>query len=78
MKSYDPQQAAAQFPEDGWATAQASGATNGGCVRINLARVGDDMIGLQDSKQPEAGTMVYSRHEWLCFLDGVRNGEFDI
>jgi hypothetical protein len=20
---------------------------------------------------------VYDRHEWECFLDGVRNGEFD-
>jgi Domain of unknown function (DUF397) len=21
--------------------------------------------------------LVYDRHEWECFLDGVRNGEFD-
>jgi len=26
----------------------------------------------------EAGrVLVYDRHEWECFLDGVRNGEFD-
>ena len=21
--------------------------------------------------------LVFDRNEWLCFLDGVRNGEFD-
>jgi hypothetical protein len=21
--------------------------------------------------------LVYDRHEWECFLDGARNGEFD-
>jgi hypothetical protein len=26
----------------------------------------------------EAGrVLVYDRHEWECFLDGARNGEFD-
>jgi Domain of unknown function (DUF397) len=26
---------------------------------------------------PAARVLVYDRHEWECFLDGVRNGEFD-
>jgi Domain of unknown function (DUF397) len=26
---------------------------------------------------PEGRVLVYNRHEWECFLDGVRNGEFD-
>lgn len=78
MESYDPQQAAAEFPDDGWVTARASNDSNGGCVRVNMARKGDDMIGLQDSKQPGAGTMVYSTHEWACFLDGAKGGEFDL
>lgn len=25
----------------------------------------------------EPGVQVYSEHEWRCFVDGVRNGEFD-
>ena len=31
-------------------------------------------------KLAEAGcrVLVYDRHEWGCFLDGVRNGEFDL
>ena len=26
---------------------------------------------------PSGRVLVYDRHEWECFLDGVRNGEFD-
>ncbi|HWG65334.1 MAG TPA: DUF397 domain-containing protein [Streptosporangiaceae bacterium] len=26
---------------------------------------------------PENRVLVYDRNEWECFLDGVRNGEFD-
>lgn len=27
---------------------------------------------------PDGRVLVYDRHEWDCFLDGVRNGEFDL
>jgi Domain of unknown function (DUF397) len=26
---------------------------------------------------PEQRVLVFDRHEWECFLDGVRKGEFD-
>ena len=26
---------------------------------------------------PEDRILVFDRNEWACFLDGVRNGEFD-
>ena len=26
---------------------------------------------------PAGRVLVYDRHEWECFLDGVRKGEFD-
>jgi len=26
---------------------------------------------------PAGRVLIYDRHEWECFLDGVRNGEFD-
>ncbi|HKA94863.1 MAG TPA: DUF397 domain-containing protein [Streptosporangiaceae bacterium] len=26
---------------------------------------------------PSERVLVYDRHEWACFLDGVRKGEFD-
>jgi hypothetical protein len=33
-----------------------------------LMRVTDD---------PQQRILVFDRHEWECFLDGARNGEFD-
>ena len=33
-----------------------------------LMRVADD---------PDQRVLVFDRHEWECFLDGARNGEFD-
>jgi hypothetical protein len=27
---------------------------------------------------PAGRVLVYDPHEWECFLDGVRNGEFDL
>jgi hypothetical protein len=33
-----------------------------------LMRVTDD---------PQQRVLVFDRHEWECFLDGARNGEFD-
>ncbi len=33
-----------------------------------LMRVADD---------PSGRVLVYNHHEWRCFLDGVRKGEFD-
>jgi hypothetical protein len=33
-----------------------------------LMRVADD---------PEQRVLVFDQHEWECFLDGARNGEFD-
>jgi Domain of unknown function (DUF397) len=26
---------------------------------------------------PDGRVLVFDRHEWECFLDGARNGEFD-
>ena len=26
---------------------------------------------------PEQRVLVFDQHEWECFLDGARNGEFD-
>jgi len=27
---------------------------------------------------PDGRVLAYDEHEWECFLDGVRNGEFDV
>jgi hypothetical protein len=32
---------------------------------------------VRDSKNPDSGVLLYTPHEWDCFLDGARRGEFD-
>ena len=48
---------------------------NGGC--LEAAPLPGGLIGVRDSKHPEAGHQVYNAVEWRAFLAGVRNGEFD-
>jgi hypothetical protein len=46
----------------------AAAAGGAGDVEWVLMRVAGD---------PESRILVYDRHEWECFLDGARRGEFD-
>jgi hypothetical protein len=38
---------------------------------------GTDLVLMRVAGDPAGRVLVYDRHEWECFLDGVRNGEFD-
>jgi hypothetical protein len=40
-------------------------------------RPGADWVLMRVAGDPAGRVLVYDRHEWDCFLDGVRNGEFD-
>jgi hypothetical protein len=50
------------------AAAAAAGPGSAGCTEWVLMRVAGD---------PDSRILVYDRHEWECFLDGARGGEFD-
>jgi hypothetical protein len=42
------------------------------------ARPADDLwVLMRVSGDPDHRVLVFDRHEWECFLDGVRHGEFD-
>ena len=56
-----------------WRKASASGSN--GCVEV--APLADGGVAVRDSKNPESPILSFSRHEWICFLDGVAQGEFD-
>ena len=58
---------------------QRSGAGDGS---IEIALVADQnqpggWVLMRVAGDPEQRVLVYDRHEWVCFLDGVRKGEFD-
>ena len=48
---------------------------NNGCVEA--APYAPGFVAVRDSKNPDAGMLIYDSHEWRCFIAGVRNGEFD-
>ncbi len=71
--------------------AQAWQRSGGGAGSIEIAFVGVGTAGTSGAPAPGGGewvlmrvagdpagrVLVYDRNEWECFLDGVRNGEFD-
>jgi hypothetical protein len=46
---------------------RAASAAPGGALWVLMRVTGD----------PDQRVLVFDQHEWECFLDGVRNGEFD-
>jgi hypothetical protein len=52
-----------------------------GAIEVAFAGVpdgpADEWVLLRIAGDPAERVLVYDRHEWECFLDGVRKGEFD-
>ncbi len=49
-----------------------------GAIEVAFAQVGEqEWILMRVTGDPDGRVSVFSRFEWDCFLDGVRNGEFD-
>ncbi len=61
-------------------TWQRSGDGNG-AIEVAFARAQDRTVAewvlMRVAGDPAGRVLVYDRHEWECFLDGVRKGEFD-
>ncbi|WP_131784270.1 DUF397 domain-containing protein [Protofrankia symbiont of Coriaria ruscifolia] len=58
-----------------WITSSYSNGAGGMCVEV--AKLDSGVI-LRDSVQPDGPVLSFSREEWRAFLDGVKDGEFDI
>ena len=54
---------------------RASRCASNGCVEIAFS--GDSIV-VRDSKRPDSPVLTYSSEEWASFIDGVKNGEFDL
>ena len=49
----------------------------GGCVEVG--RMPDGPVVVRDSKDPERrASLVFTAEEWVAFVAGVKNGEFDL
>ncbi|TML24423.1 MAG: DUF397 domain-containing protein, partial [Actinobacteria bacterium] len=53
-----------------------SNGQGGNCVQVadNIPGV----IGVRDSKDPDGAVLVFTPVEWRAFIDGARDGEFDL
>jgi hypothetical protein len=58
-----------------WRKSSRSGPYSDNCVEV--ASVGSG-IAVRDSKNPTGAVLVFSPDEWLAFVGGTKNGEFDL
>lgn len=58
-----------------WRKSTRSGGADN-CVEVATAT--DRHVGVRDSKNPDAGILVFTPGEWSAFVAGVRDGEFDL
>jgi len=56
---------------------QRSGTGPGAIEVAVLGSDGAEWVLMRVCGDPAGRVLVYDRHEWECFLDGVRGGEFD-
>lgn len=58
-----------------WRKSTRSGPYSDNCVEV--AFVGE-AVALRDSKNPESAVLVFTPQEWLAFVGGAKDGEFDL
>jgi hypothetical protein len=61
--------------DDTWRKATKSN-NNGACAELRAGA--DGGVQIRDSKNPDGPTLVFTAQEWDAFLDGAKNGEFEI
>jgi hypothetical protein len=46
----------------------------GSCIRVALHK---GIIVIGDTKNPEGSVLSYTHYEWVAFLKGIKQGDFD-
>ena len=57
-----------------WRKSSRSG-NNGQCVEV---RDQGDTITVRDTKNPTGPMLTFTPNEWRAFIDGAKDGEFDL
>jgi hypothetical protein len=55
---------------------KSSHSVNNACVEVAVTADGGRAV--RDSKNPQGPVHFYTRPEWAAFVDGVKDGEFDL
>lgn len=59
-----------------WQRSEPAGTA--GAIEVAFAdALGERWVLMRVSGDPSGRVLVYDKHEWECFVDGVRKGEFD-
>lgn len=58
-----------------WRKSSRSGPYTDNCVEVAFV---DGGIAVRDSKNPEGAVLLFTEAEWDAFVDGAKDGEFDL
>ncbi len=58
-----------------WRKSTRSGPYTDNCVEVAFV---DGAIAVRDSKNPTGPVLVFTSGEWDAFVDGAKDGEFDL
>lgn len=58
-----------------WRKSTRSGPWTDNCVEVAFV---DEAIAVRDSKNPTGPVLIFTAGEWDAFVDGAKDGEFDV
>jgi hypothetical protein len=58
-----------------WRKSARSAANYDNCVEVAFVA---GAVAVRDSKQPDGPVLVFTAEEWDAFVDGAKDGEFDL
>ena len=58
-----------------WRKSNRSGPYSDNCVEVAFV---DDVIAVRDSKNPTGPVLLFTQSEWDAFVEGAKDGEFDL
>lgn len=58
-----------------WKKSSRSGPYSDNCVEVAFV---NSMIAVRDSKHPAEAVLLFTTDEWLAFVGGAKDGEFDL
>jgi hypothetical protein len=58
-----------------WRKSNRSGPYSDNCVEVAFV---DDAIAVRDSKNPSGAVLLFTQGEWDAFVEGAKDGEFDL
>lgn len=58
-----------------WRKSTKSGPYSDNCVEVRKV---NNFIEIRNSKNPDAGTAMFTEFEWTAFIGGVKDNEFEI